>query len=73
MSVKLLTEQGSEFLSLKGGCKGLSESALVKILHCWISHVMAHMIKMVTLLSDCGSYWMDCILFFISGITVTKT
>ena len=44
MSVKLLTEQRSEFLSLKGGCKGLSESTLVKIPHCWKSHVTAHML-----------------------------
>ena len=29
--------------------------------------------SLVTLLSGCGFYWMDCILFFISGITVTKT
>ena len=31
MSVKLLTEHHLEFLSLKGGCIGLSESTLVKI------------------------------------------
>ena len=30
MSVKLLTEHHLEFLSLKGGCTGLSESTLVK-------------------------------------------
>ena len=35
MSVKLLTEHHLEFLSLKGGCTGLSESTLVKISHCW--------------------------------------
>ena len=33
MSVKLLTEHHLEFLSLKGGCKGLSESTLVKMPH----------------------------------------
>ena len=42
MSVKLLTEHHLEFLSLKGGCSGSSESALVKMPHCWKSHVMAH-------------------------------
>ena len=44
MSVKLLTEQHLEFLSLKGGFTGSSESAsaLVKIPHCWKSHVTAH-------------------------------
>ena len=42
MNVKLLTEQDSEFLSLTGGCTGLSESIHVKMPHCWKSHVMAH-------------------------------
>ena len=32
MIVKLLTEHHLEFLSLKGGCRGLSESTLVKML-----------------------------------------
>ena len=39
MTVKLLTEQHLEFLSLKGGCTGLSESTLVKMPNCWKSHV----------------------------------
>ena len=34
-SVKLLTEQNLENLSLTGACPGLSESTLVKMLHCW--------------------------------------
>ena len=38
MIVKLLTEQHLEFLSLKGGCRGLSESTLVKMSNCWKSH-----------------------------------
>ena len=42
MIVKLLTEQHLEFLSLKGGCTGLSESTLVKMPHCLKSHVLAH-------------------------------
>ena len=37
MSVKLLTEQHLEFLSLKGGCKGSFESTLVKMSNCWKS------------------------------------
>ena len=41
MNVKLLTEYHLEFLSLPGGCTGLSESTLVKIPHCWKSHVAA--------------------------------
>ena len=43
MSVKLLTEHNLEFLSLKGGCKGWSESTHVKMSNCWKSHVTAHM------------------------------
>ena len=43
MSVTLLTEHNLEFLSLKGGCIGLSESSHVKMPHCWKSHVTAHM------------------------------
>ena len=42
MSVKLLTEYDLEFLSLKGGCTGSSESTFVKMLHCWKSHVTVH-------------------------------
>ena len=42
MTVKLLTEQQLEFLSLKGDCTCSSESTLVKMLHCWKSHVVAH-------------------------------
>ena len=45
MIVKLLTEHHLEFLSLKGGCKkkktGSSESTLVKMSNCWISHAKA--------------------------------
>ena len=41
MSVKLLTEHHLEFLSLKGGCTGSSESTHVKIPHCWKSRVTA--------------------------------
>ena len=43
MSVKLLTEYHLEFLSLKERCTGSSESTLVKIPHCWKSHVTAQM------------------------------
>ena len=47
MSVKLLTEQHLEFLSLKGGCTGLSESTLVKMPHCWKLHVAAQLFTTV--------------------------
>ena len=41
MSVKLLTEHHLELLSLNGGRTGSSMSTLVKMSHCWKSHVMA--------------------------------
>ena len=44
MTVKLLTEHYLEFLSLKGGYTGSSESTLVKIPHCWKSHVVAQIL-----------------------------
>ena len=34
MTVRLLTKQHLELLSLKGGCTGLSESIFVKLAHC---------------------------------------
>ena len=45
MTVKLLTEQHLEFLSLKGGCAGSAESTLVIMLHCWKSRVTAHLVS----------------------------
>ena len=41
MSFKLLNEQHLEFLSLKRGCTGSSESVYVKMPHCWKAHVTA--------------------------------
>ena len=43
MIVKLLVEHHLEFLSLKGGCRGSSESTLVKMSNCWKSHALAHL------------------------------
>ena len=48
MIVKLLTEHYLEFLSFKGGCRGLSESTLVKMPHCWKSHAVAQFFHMHT-------------------------
>ena len=42
-TVELLTEHHLELLNLRGGCTGSFESTLVKIPHCWISHVAAHL------------------------------
>ena len=42
MIVKLLIEHHLEFLSLTGGCKGSSESTLVKMSNCWKSDALSH-------------------------------
>ena len=46
MSVKLQTEHHLEFLCLKGGSTGSSESRLVKMPHRWKSRVKAHLYDM---------------------------
>ena len=61
MTVKLLTEQCLEFLSLKGGCTGLSESTLVKMPHCWKSHVAAH---------DFGTYLISALMMWYHRLLV---
>ena len=68
-SVKLLTEHHLEFLSLKGGYTGSSESTLVKMPHCWKSHVTAHLYyleNLCLLLSDHydnGTYFISWSIF----------
>ena len=52
MTVKLLTEQHLEFLLLQRGCTGSSESILVKMPHCWKSHVPAQMYVQTILLAE---------------------
>ena len=47
MSIKLLTEHNLEFLSLKGGCTGSSETTLVKMPHKWKSHAVAHLYESI--------------------------
>ena len=44
MIVKLLTERHLEFLSITGGCRGPSESTLVKMSNCWKSRALAQFI-----------------------------
>ena len=44
MSVKLLTEHHLKFLGLTGRGTGSSESTLIKMPHCWKSHVTAHIL-----------------------------
>ena len=55
MIFKLLTEHRLEFLSLKGGCRGSSESTLVKMSNCWKSHAVAQLCLFYILLS-CGIF-----------------
>ena len=57
MIVKLLAEQHMEFLSLKGGCTGSSESTHVKMPHYWKSHATAQLIFYSVFCFD-----LDCIL-----------
>ena len=47
MSIKLLTEHHLELLSLKVGYTGSSKSTLVKMPHCWKSHVMAQIVQVL--------------------------
>ena len=47
MTVKLLTEHYLEFLGLTGGCRGSSESTLVKMPHFWKSHVATHILDVL--------------------------
>ena len=47
MSVKLLTEHHLEFLSLKGCCTCSSKSTLVKMPHCWKSHIVFYLIQCI--------------------------
>ena len=53
MALRLLADFHLEFLSLKGGCTGLSESIHVKIPHFWRSHVAADFVftKLLVFLS----------------------
>ena len=60
MIVKLLNVHHLEFLSLKGGCRGYSESTHVKMPHCWKSHALAYIVY----------HAIDLMLLFISGLVL---
>ena len=66
MIVKLLTEHHLEFLSLKGGCRGSSESTLDKMSNCWKSHAAATLsptnclLFMLTFRHPTGDTWARC-------------
>ena len=61
MTVKLLTEQHLEFQRLKESCKGSSESKLVKMPHCWKSHVKAQLLRITVLPVKSDSDFMFCL------------
>ena len=42
-ALKLINHKRAEFVSLKEGCTGSSESTLVKMPHCWKSLVAAQL------------------------------
>ena len=61
MTIKLLTEHYLEFLSLKKDCTDSSESTVVKMPHCWKSHVAAsgRVAQLVTCLATDASLTAD--------------
>ena len=64
MSVKLLTEHQFDFLRLTDGCRGSSESTLVKISNCWKFHASArkinHEISTVNILPSNDAFKKGC-------------
>ena len=52
MNIKLLTEHHLECISLTGGCTGSSESTLLKMPHCWKSHVAVQLLNVMFLFPD---------------------
>ena len=54
MIVNLLTEYRLEFLYLKEGCRGSSESTSVKMSNCWKSHAVAFIVIYSMLLYSAG-------------------
>ena len=54
MTLRLLTEHHLKFLSLKGGCTGLSESTLVKMPHDIVGNHMSMLICFQAFRYECG-------------------
>ena len=62
MTLRPLTDHNLEFLSLIGGCVGLSESKLVKLPHCWKSHVTANMfVNSIAYFENSQNFYSSCI------------
>ena len=72
MSVKLLTEHHLEFLILKGGCRGSSESTLVKLPHCWKSHIAGQLYLSYPLVINEGSILAPFVYYLILTLTFVK-
>ena len=73
INVKLLAEHHLDFLSLKGGCTGSSESTLVKRSHCLKSHVAAKLCCVPSAVKI--SFWyllMLCVNFSVKSLNVTS-
>ena len=68
MIVKLLTEHHFEFLSLKGGCRGSSESTHTKMPHCWKYQALAHIILLTQVQYRTNYVPLADILFFVFGM-----
>ena len=52
MNIRLLAEHYFELLSLKGSCTCSSESTLIKMPHCWKSHVTAHVFALESCITE---------------------
>ena len=72
MIVKLLTENHLEFISLKGGCRGSSESTLVKKSNCWKSHAVTLMILSLLTILTLTSCVFPCLSCFLAVHTHTR-
>ena len=71
MIVKLLTEHHLEFLSLTGGCRGPSESTLIKMSNCWKSHAAAQMCLVPLTVVAYNSEWLIVYFSFIYSRRIT--
>ena len=75
MIIELLTEHHLEFLSLKRGCRGSSESTHFKMPHCWESHAKAHMaleskVKVTYNYILCYSITLNLLYFLMTGFNI---
>ena len=71
MIVKLLTEHHFEFLSLRAGGRGSSESTHVKMPHYWKSHVTAHFQRIFIMFRrHCSKFFNMCHLIDLKSFTL---